>query len=294
MSTPSRRPTPAGRATRRSRRPAPRSSTFLERNRNRLLVAGGAVAVLILAGMAFLNSTQPAYACSNTFDPTAPPRVVLPTAEPGTTNPPATEPPIGFVQADMGHNHVDAGTRVTYTFCPPASGKHYNEPPLGPIPGNKVYGPSDVTIPQGWIHNLEHSALVLLYKCPGPACDDAGQAALKALLAKWPNSPVCDFPPNQTSPVITRFDDMAWPYAALVWDNVLPMQTLDEASLLRFFAERAERFNVQELACPLPTPTPGPATPTPAATATQVPTTAPTIAPTTVPTAPASTGPSPS
>ena len=293
MTTSPRRPTPASRATRRSRRPEPRSSTFLERNRNRLLVAGGAVVVLILAGMAFLNSTQAAYACSNTFDPTAPPHVVAPTVAPGTTSAPATQPPIGFVQPDMGHNHVDVRTRVTYTYCPPASGKHYNASTLGPIKGG-LYGPNDVTVPQGWVHNLEHGALVLLYKCPGPACDEAGQAALKALLAKWPNSPICKFPAGPLSPIFTRFDGMPWPYAAVVWDVVLPMQTLDETALFRFFAERAERFNVQEKQCPDPTPTPGPATPTPAATATPVPTAAPTTAPTTAPTAPASTGPSPS
>jgi hypothetical protein len=278
LTTSSRRPSPAARATRRSRRPAPRSATFLERNRNRLLVAGGAVVVLLLAGTIYLNSTGPVYACSSLFDPTPAPSVVLPTVEPGTTNPPATERPIGFVQPDMGHNHVAPGSKVTYRYCPPASGNHYNQPPQGPIPGNKLYGPSDVTVPQGWVHNLEHGALVLLYRCPGgdgPGCTADGQAALKALLAKWPNSPICNFPPGGgpggVSPVFTRFDDMAWPYAALVWDNVLPLQTIDEASIFKFFAERAERFNIQELLCPLPTPTPGP-TPTAGPTGTVAPT----------------------
>lgn len=226
--------------------------------------------MVVLAAMAFINSTQPAYACSSLFDPTPKPSFVAPTLQPGSTGAPATEPPPGFVQPDMGHNHVNPGDRVTYQYCPPASGKHYNAPPQGPIPGNKVYGPADVTVPQGWVHNLEHGALVLLYSCPegvGPGCTDAGQASLKAILEKWPNSPICNSPPNAVSPVITRFDDMAWPYAALVWDNVLPMQTLDEAALFRFFAERAERFNVQELQCPLPTPTPGP-TPTAGPTST--------------------------
>ena len=227
--------------------------------------------MLVLAAMAFLNSTQPAYACGSLFDPTPAPRVVAPSLAPGSTGVPATERPPGFVQPDMGHNHVPVGDSVTYQYCPPASGKHYSDIPRGPIPGNRLYGPSDVTVPEGWVHNLEHGALVLLYRCPkgdGPGCTDAGQAALKALLAKWPNSPICDLPPNTVSPVFTRFDDMAWPYAALVWDNVLPLQTLDEAAIFRFFAERAERFNIQELQCPLPTPTPGPtATPGPTPTA---------------------------
>lgn len=283
MTTSSRRPSPASRAARRSRRPAPRSATFLERNRNRLLGAGAALVVVIVAGMAFLNSTTPAYACTSLFDPTPAPSFVAPTVEPGTTNPPATQPPLGFVQPDMGYKHADPGARVTYAYCPPASGRHFNMAGVAPIPA-KVYGPDEVQVPQGWIHNLEHGAIVLLYKCPGPACDDAGQAALKALLAKWPNSPICNFPPNAVSPLAVRFDDMAWPYAAVVWDVVLPLQTLDESGLLTFFADRAERYNIQEKGCPDPTPTPGPATPTPIPTATVAPTGAPATAPTPAPT----------
>lgn len=289
MTTSSRRPSPAARASRRSRRPAARSATFLERNRNRLLIAAGAIVVAILAITIYFNSTGPVYACSSQFDPTPAPTVVLPTVEPGTTNAPATEPPTGFIQPDMGHNHVGTGSKVTYTYCPPASGKHYNSPPLGPIPA-KLYGPDEVTIPQGWVHNLEHGGLVLLYSCPagvGPGCTADGQAALAAIRAKWPNSPICNFPPNAVSPVMTRFDQMDYPYAAVVWDAVLPMQTLDETALFKFFADRAERFNIQEPQCPAPTPTPGPATPTPNPTATAAPTAAPTTAPTTAPATPA-------
>ena len=296
MTNSPRRPSPAARASRRSRRAAPRNATFLERNRNRLLVAGGAAAVLLLAAMVYIQGATPAYACANTFDPTPAPTFVLPTVEPGTTNAPATEPPIGFVQPDMGHTHVNPGTRVTYTWCPPASGKHYNASGIGPIPA-RVYGPDEPTIPQGWLHNMEHGAIVLLYKCPGPSCDAAGQEALKALRAKWPLSPICKFPPDAVGPVITRYDDMPWPYAAVVWDVVLPLQTLDEATLFQFFADRAERFNIQEPRCAAPTPSPGPATPTPAPSATAgstaAPTTAPSAAPSTAPTAPAaSTAPS--
>jgi hypothetical protein len=233
--------------------------------------------------MLFLQSSTPVYACTNEFNPTPAPTFIAPTVEPGTTNAPATEPPTGFIQPDMGHTHVTPGTRVTYTWCPPASGKHYNATGLGPIPGNRVYGPSEVTAPQGWVHNLEHGALVLVYSCPngdGPGCTDAGQAALKAILAKWPISPICKFPANPISPVMTRFDDMPYPYAALVWDAVLPMQTLDEAALFRFFADRAERFNIQEPQCPAPTATPAPATPTPIPSATAAPSAATTPAPT--------------
>lgn len=292
MTTPPRRPSAAARATRRNR-PAPQGATFLERNRNRLLIAGGAVVFTILVGMAYLNASQPAYACANQFDPSPAPSWIPPTAAPvasGATPAPAATPPApGYVQPDMGHLHVGVGERVRYTNCPPASGKHYNAPASaqGPIrPG--VYGPDEKQIPQGWIHNLEHGAIVLLYSC-GPdgsaaACTADGQAALKALYARWPASPICGITAGtRDTPVIARFDDMAYPFAGLVWDVVLPMDTIDENLLFEFYARNGERNN-QEKQCALPTPTPGPATPTPAPTKTPTPTTAPTS------TAPASTG----
>jgi len=89
---------------------------------------------------------------------------------------------------------------------------------------------------------------------------------MRDLFGRWPNSPYCNTPPGSTpGVVIARFDDMASPYMAIVWDVVLPLQTLDEAAILDFQAQRAERYNPEAL-CPDPTPTPGPATPTPAVT----------------------------
>jgi hypothetical protein len=279
LTTTPRRPSSAARAVRRSRRPGPRSTTFVERNRTRLLWAGGILAFLALAFVGLvLPSITPAYDCANQFNPTPEPSFVAPSAAPvasgATPNPQVTPPPPGFVEPDMGHLHVPVGERVRYTYCPPASGRHYSAAGQGPVRGG-LYAPGDATIPQGWIHNLEHGAIVLLYKCePGNACTDEGQAELKALLARWPTSPICKIPPGQLTPVIARFDDMPYPYAALVWDLVLPMQTIDEEVLFEFYAEQAERFN-PEPQCAQPTPTPGPPTPTPAATGTPVPSTVP-------------------
>lgn len=273
MTTPPRRTSPASRASRRSRRSAPHSASFLERNRNRLLWLGGGLLVLLVGGLAFANLTTPAYACGSIFGPTPGPAwTAPPAASPGTSGAPtATEPPPGFVQPDMGHNHVAPGTRVKYADCPPASGRHYNAAPQGPIAVG-LHGPDDAQIPQGWLHNLEHGALVLLYKCPGPACDAAGQAALQALLEKLPNSPVCHVAPGQRdNPVFVRFDDMVTPYAAVVWDVVLPMEALDEDLLFKFYAGQAERFNPEK--CVPPTQTPGP-TPTAGPTGTVAPTAA--------------------
>ena len=269
MTTPPRRTTPESRATRRSRRSAPRSASFLERNRSRVLWVTAALAFVLLVGLAYVGFTRPTYACLTVFDPSPAPSWVAPSMAPATPDPsgaspaPAvTPPPPGYVQPDMGHLHAPTGETVSYRYCPPASGRHYNAVNQGPIRGG-LYGPEDPgAVPPGWVHNLEHGAIVLLYKCPGPGCDEAGQQLLEALLAKWPASPICNIAPGPITPVIARFDQMASNFTAIVWDVVLPMDTIDETLLFEFYARQAERFN-PERQCAAPTPTPGPATPTP-------------------------------
>jgi hypothetical protein len=251
------------------------------------------LAFLVLVGMAFLNSTRPAFACTEIWSPTIPATTAQPvtpspaTAAPATARPSgavasptpfpsATVPPPGLVQPDMGHLHeTDLGATITYKYCPPASGKHLNVSGQGPIRGG-LYGPNDRANPNGWIHNLEHGGVVLLYSCKDPAaeaCTEAGQDKLQELIARWPNSPICNTAPGALTPVVARFDDMAWPYAALVWDVVLPMAQIDEPLLREFIARQAEQFNPEKL-CADPTPTPGPtrtpapATPTPGPTGT--------------------------
>jgi len=292
---PANRQSPASRATRRSRRPV-RKASFLERYGTRILIAGAVIASVIAVGFAFLSASGPAYACSSRFDPTPAPSFVPAPVASGAPTP--TAPPPGYVQPDMGHLHVDPGTKVTYAYCPPASGKHYSAIGLGPITGNKVYGPNDPTVPQGWIHNLEHGAIVLLYACPngvGPGCTDDGQSALQQLLTQWPNSPICNIPRGALvggvalTPVITRFDDMDYPYAAVVWDAVLPLQTLDKDAIFAFYAARGEQYN-QEKQCSPPSPSPAPVLTTPPSAA---PSAGPTSAPTTAPTSAASPAASP-
>lgn len=248
----------------------------MERNRSKLLWGVAGLVFVLLVGMAYLSFTRSTYACTTVFDPSPAPSWVAPSPAPvasGATPAPAvTPPPPGYVQTDMGHVHANAGETVTYRYCPPASGRHYNGTSQGPIRAG-LYGPGDQAVPPGWVHNLEHGALVLLYSCKAPegqtapACTDQGQQQLEDLLAKWPDSPICKIPKGALTPVMARFDDMASNYTALVWDVVLPMDQIDETLLFEFYARNAELYN-PEKQCTDPTPTPGPATPTPAATAT--------------------------
>jgi len=100
--------------------------------------------------------------------------------------------------------------------------------------------------------------LLLLYRCEGGnACTDDGQRALRAFFAQFPNSPLCNIPAGSLSPVVARFEEMKWPYAALLWGQVLPLETLDSAALDAFFLQQGERSNPEKLCTP-PSPTPEP------------------------------------
>lgn len=242
-SPPASRPTTGQRATERAgrrerARPTPRGS-FVERYRSWLVAAAVVAVVAIVGAGLFAAATQPAFACSREWVPD-------PTASPSTD----TSPQPGYVQPDMGNTHVATGTTVRYTYCPPASGRHFNSPGVaGPIPA-RPYGPNDGVIPQGWVHNLEHGGLVILYRGA-----EADQTALRTLYDAIPSSPVCGFEPGGSAPgpLIARFDQMAWPFAAIVWDRVLPLETIDQAAILDFYARYAERTNPEKL-CEVPEP----------------------------------------
>ena len=150
---------------------------------------------------------------------------------------------------------MQTGDHVRYEFCPPASGPHYNDSRFGPI-ATRFYGSDDRTDPQGWIHNLEHGQMSVLYRCP-EGCDDAAQAALRALQQQLPASPLCSFPPT-SSVVVTRFDDLPTPYAAVVWDRVLFLDTLDIGRDHHVLGPRARTAGRSPSARP---PCPGPARP---------------------------------
>ncbi|HUP54772.1 MAG TPA: DUF3105 domain-containing protein, partial [Methylomirabilota bacterium] len=122
----------------------------------------------------------------------------------------------------------------------------FNAAGAGPIRA-QVYGPDDTVVPQGWIHNLEHGALVVLYRDP-----TADQTALKSLFDAVGPSPVCGIAPGGQSPgpLVARFKDMSWPYAALVWDRILPLETVDQQAILDFYAKYGEQTNPEKLCTP--------------------------------------------
>ena len=95
-------------------------------------------------------------------------------------------PQPGYVQPDMGNGHVAIGTKVTYTYCPPAAGSTTTRAGAGPIP-SRVYGPNDTVIPQGWVHNLEHGAIVSSTAATAPSVRRPGGPP--GLLRRYPAEP---------------------------------------------------------------------------------------------------------
>ncbi len=231
--TPAGSPTDTSRAGRRetSRRRPPEQTT-LQRLRTPILAIVAAIAVVGVGVAVFSSAAAPVYACSSIDTPQA-----------------ATGGELGQVQPDQGNGHIQTGDKVTYPVCPPASGKHLNKVGFGPLQP-KVYGPDDQSLPNGWIHNLEHGGLVLLYSCAKGACDTASVAALQAFDDGFPNSPVCNLPPGVVGPVVARFEQMPTKYAAIVWDRVLYLDTLDDARIYDFYTRYGERVSDGRIIAP--------------------------------------------
>jgi hypothetical protein len=237
-------------SSRAGRRETPRPSRaaakppLLQRLRTPILVIAVVALVAGVGTWVFTSAAAPAYACSSVDSVKA-----------------AVAGEIGQVQADQGNGHVQQGDKITYAVCPPASGKHINKEGYGPLKP-QVYGPDDRSEPNGWVHNLEHGGLVLLYSCDKGACDTAGLAALDAFDAGFPASPICQIPPGKVGPVIARFEDMPTKYAALVWDRVLYLDSLDAAAVYDLYTQYGERvaggsfIAPPEPQCLVPSPSP--------------------------------------
>lgn len=231
--------------TGRRTRPTYQQRSFAERYRSTIIGLAAVAGVALIGVFVFAGASRPLYQCTNRFEP-------APTASPA----PDASPAPGYVEDDMGRLHVPVNEVVKYTYCPPASGDHYFATGLGPIAA-RFYGVNDRTLPEGWIHNLEHGALVLLYRGDSEGATTAGQQALRAFFDSFPNSPICGFTRGTIGPVFARFDEMATPFAALVWGRVLPLQSLDTAAILDFYKVWGEKTN-PEPQCEAPTPSPTP------------------------------------
>jgi hypothetical protein len=228
-------------------RVAPPPRSFLERYRTALVVVAGIAIAGILAGFLLVQTTAKAYACGSILAPTA-------------SNDPAA---LGQAASDLGRTHVLRGTSVRYGYCPPTSGEHYNDLPDGPIPA-LFYEKDRATLPQGWVHNLEHGGVVVLYSCTKGTCSDADLAPLRSYVHSNPPSPLC----AQADALLgTRFDDLPTPYAVVAWDRALFLETADVEAITAFYAQRGDRGPEPQCAEAVPGASASPSAPAPSSSA---------------------------
>ena len=176
----------------------------------------------------------------------------------------------------MGNSHVARGDKVTYTYCAPASGSHVNLPGVaGPIAA-RVYGPSDSVVPQGWIHNLEHGGLVILYKATAPARRPTARRSSRRSTTAFPPAP-------ELRSGHRPFDQMSTPFQAIVWGRVLPLETFDDAKVTAFWEQWGDRTNPEKGGCPTPNQSTAPTVTAAALDRSRRPSAAPSAAPTAAP-----------
>lgn len=121
-----------------------------------------------------------------------------------------------------GWAHVAEGAAVAYQANPPASGPHY--------PVWARYREHTSVLARGyWVHNLEHGAIVLLYRPDAPA---AVIAELRQAWQALPNDPAC----GHRRALMTADPLLPQPVAAVAALNVLMADRLDP-SWVRVFAD---------------------------------------------------------
>jgi len=131
---------------------------------------------------------------------------------------------LGHAVSDEGGGHVAEGTDVTYKNDPPASGPHYNR-----VPDYNVY--TEVVPPEYWVHNLEHGAIVVLYRCPRGQQECPGVTAqLQQLYRAAPPSKF-----GNVKMVAAQYPTLRTPLAMLAWNRVDELQTVDQERMLTFY-----------------------------------------------------------
>jgi hypothetical protein len=142
-----------------------------------------------------------------------------PATPPGALPPGA--PPVVTV-ASEGWVHVPEGSAINYVANPPASGPHY--------PVWARYREHTQTIPRGyWVHNVEHGAIVLLYR---PDASAAVVEELRQALAGLPNDPAC----GHKRALMTPDPLLPQPVAAVAALHVM-MSTRLDPSWVRGFSD---------------------------------------------------------
>lgn len=130
-------------------------------------------------------------------------------------------------------DHRTNGSPIVWNHNPPASGPHYFF--------WARYQRHSAEVPVGyWLHNVEHGAVVLLYR---PEVPSEQIAALASVYDALPNDPNC----GHRLALMTADSTLPTPIAAVAANFVLSSQCVDADALDAFVA--AHRGHGPEVAC---------------------------------------------
>lgn len=89
-------------------------------------------------------------------------------------------------EASEGSTHLPTGTTVQYNHAPPATGNHWNEAGVAPVPmTKKFYTPQERPQLEQILHNSEHGYNIIWYD-DTIAGDSAKMAELRSIAGKFP------------------------------------------------------------------------------------------------------------
>jgi hypothetical protein len=126
--------------------------------------------------------------------------------------------------------HVPVGTDVTYNSNPPSSGNHY--------PDWAAFQEYSTPVPRGYyVHDLEHGAVVILYKCGDDSgCPDIVDG-LRRAMAQIPDDPKCRQGGPRNRLVLTPDPLLDVPVAAAAWGWTYKAQCVDQPTLVQFIKD---------------------------------------------------------
>jgi hypothetical protein len=136
---------------------------------------------------------------------------------------------VDITEAGPAGIHVAQGSAIDFATNPPTGGGHFAL--------WAAYTRSYASLERGfWVHDLEHGAVVLAYRCDAPCPDTVQQ--LEAIVRAQPDDPEC------TAPARTRMIVVAdpllpaeTPIAAVAWGAMYTATCVDPPSIQSFIRD---------------------------------------------------------
>jgi hypothetical protein len=132
-----------------------------------------------------------------------------------------------FTDTYITADHRQPPQVIPYPNIPPSAGPHYCY-----WADFQTY---DAPVPWPYlVHDLEHGAVILAYRCENDADCDPVRAEFDAIVAAEGVDPVCRMETSSTRFIIVPAPDLPVPIAAIAWTHVYEATCLDSASLRAF------------------------------------------------------------